>query len=639
VTDNRAVERRGRSRASWALPALVVVTTCTAGVLLVHTHRSEVELQRLLRQRVEQSVLEGRVTWLDEVLTMSALMDARTLDVAWQRRYDQHVAHLDAAIRDLIAMTGDAATPELARSVDEANVALVAVETAAFEATRAGDGERAWALLNSPEYRSWKARYAAGIAEYEARAVAATQRHIAQNTERLADARLALTLTGLALVLAWAAMVQSLRRAHRASRAAAEALRARNDELESLNCALNDVVAERTQALERVAAERRAREDMMASVVHELRTPLSSIVGAADLTRDAQPEDLPGLLETIAAGGRSLAELVNDVLDLAKLERGELRLEAVDLSLPQLMADARAVLQPLAMQKSLHLTATVDPRISANLIGDPLRIRQVLINLGANALKFTERGQVSLSVVRHDVSPTHERLRFCVRDTGVGIAPERQTAVFAPYAQAEDSTARVYGGTGLGLTIVQTLVRAMGGEVTLESELGVGTVFRFDLDLALGDVSASVVGPLEVPTAGHVLVAEDNAVNLAILGGLLRRMGWTYDVAVDGHEAVEKARAGHYDAILLDGQMPRVDGLQAARLIRAAQGSGPKTPLFAVTGSSSPEELRAQAEAGFDAHLTKPITRRALADALGRLVLRARPSPSARGSMLRTTGL
>lgn len=621
------------------MPGLVVLTTGTAAGLLVHTHRSEVELQRLLRQRVEQSVLEGRVTWLDEVLTMSALMDARTLDVSWQRRYDQHVARLDEAIRELIAMTGDSATPELARRVDEANVALVALEAAAFDATRAGDGERAWAVLNSPEYQRLKRIYADGIAEYEARAVAATQQHIETNAARLAQARLALSLTAVALVLAWGAMVWSLRGARQASRAAAAALRVRNEELESLNCALTDVAAERTQALERVAAERRAREDMMASVVHELRTPLSSIVGAADLTRDAQPEELPGLLETIAAGGRSLAELVNDVLDLAKLDRGELRLEVVDLSVSQLMTEARAVLQPLALQKRLHLTATTDPRISPNLLGDPLRIRQVLINLGANALKFTERGQVSLSVVRLDSTATHERLRFRVSDTGIGIAPERRGSVFEPYAQAEGSTARVYGGTGLGLTIVRTLVRAMGAEVTLESEVGVGTVFQFDLELLVGEAQMGESAPLVTPAAGHVLVAEDNAVNLAVLGGLLRRMGWTYDVAMDGQEAVEKARVGHYDAILLDGQMPRLDGVEAARLIRAAEGLGPRRPLFAVTGSSSPEDLRATDEAGFDAHLTKPITRRALAEVLGRVVLRARPSPSARGSTLRPTGL
>ncbi len=377
-----------------------------------------------------------------------------------------------------------------------------------------------------------------------------------------------------------------------------------------------------------------AKSAFLANMSHEIRTPLSVIVGLAHLLhRDITDPVQRRKLEQLCATSEHLMAIINDILDLSRIEAERFELAHDDFSLGSVVTRVTRMLGGRAREKGLTLKTDVAPPLRGLwLHGDALRLAQVLINLCGNGIKFTEKGTVSLSIACVSESAASVTLHFAVADTGCGIAPAEQERLFEPFAQGDESATRQYSGTGLGLTISKQLVALMGGTIRVESQVGAGSIFSFELVLsrATGSARSATAAPATpVPTSfhgRHILFAEDHSQSAQIVLEMLDSLGCKTDLASNGAEAVESARAGAYDLILMDMQMPGMDGLTATRAIRALPGHG-HTPIIALTANAFAEDRQRCLDAGMNAHLGKPVTPSTLAAALGQY-LSGRPVSS-----------
>jgi two-component system, sensor histidine kinase len=373
----------------------------------------------------------------------------------------------------------------------------------------------------------------------------------------------------------------------------------------------------------------RAKSEFLANTSHELRTPLNGIIGMASvLSRTHLSAEQGEMVEVIRTSGATLQTLLSDVLDLAKIEAGQIDLQSEPVSPASLARHvARLFAAPVAA-KGLTLELDLDAGSEAAVLADSVRLTQVLTNLCSNAVKFTEHGRVRLSV-RAAADGPRRRVAFAVADTGIGMGPEARTRVFERFAQADGSITRRFGGTGLGLAISRYLVELMGGRIELESAPGRGSTFYLEFSLPAAAAPALVASspplstPDVVPKAGETLRAllvEDHPVNRQVVQLMLRDLV-ELDVAENGLEAVEAARARDYDVILMDMQMPVMDGITATRLIREGEAGGgrPRARILMLTANALPEHAERSRQAGADTHLAKPITAEALLGALDHL--------------------
>ena len=370
------------------------------------------------------------------------------------------------------------------------------------------------------------------------------------------------------------------------------------------------VNVELRSAKERAEEAARLKSEFLANMSHEIRTPMNGVAGMISLVldRDQDPEAREQLLVAQNAA-QALITILNDILDLSKIEAGKLTIEAIACDLPAMARDCLRMFEFAVRQKPLDLRLVVDPGCPVWVRADPVRLRQVLLNLVGNAVKFTAAGSVMVTLAPQ----AGEVIRFEVRDTGIGIAADKLHEIFDAFTQADGSHTRQFGGTGLGLTITRRLVQLMGGRLWAESEPGQGS--RFVVELALAAATAPEVPDKATPTAAapaagfRVLVAEDNPINQKVVCSMLRRQGWNVTLAVNGVEACRYFLENSYDLVLLDVQMPEMDGLEAARRIRAEEVSrgSTRTPILALTAHASESQREQCLEYGMDSVITKPV--------------------------------
>jgi signal transduction histidine kinase/CheY-like chemotaxis protein len=388
-------------------------------------------------------------------------------------------------------------------------------------------------------------------------------------------------------------------------------------------------LAENAAELERanVAAESavRAKTEFVANISHEIRSPMNALLGATEMLGGTTltPKQAE-YVQMLDRAGNNLLSVINEVLDHAKIEAGRLELESVPFDLAAALDRVASLMSVAASERGLEILSKLVPSVPRRVVGDPARLQRVLINLVSNAIKFTEIGFVAIKVEPANVPGM---LHFSVADTGIGIPRDRQDAIFQKFTQADASTTRRYGGTGLGLSISKHIVELMGGRIWVESEQGAGSTFHFTAMLAAASEPRVEAAPAPARSNGvnghrrlgaRILLADDSASSVALIQAYLAETGCTIEVAVDGEAALERLTGGRYNLVLMDVQMPKLDGHEVTRRFREWERAQarPRTPIVAVTAHAFQEDIDNAIKAGADAQLTKPFRRDSLLEAI-----------------------
>ncbi|MGB7815222.1 MAG: ATP-binding protein [Methylotenera sp.] len=395
-------------------------------------------------------------------------------------------------------------------------------------------------------------------------------------------------------------------------------------------------------AIKKAEFASQAKSQFLSHISHEIRTPLNGIVGASDLLSSTQLSDEQKHLSNIMKNSSELlTQLVNNVLDLSKIESGKMSVQTFDFNLVELITKTVSIFEPQAAKKNIELTYALDPKTPVMLRSDLLHIKQVLINLLANALKFTEQGSVTLRVSSMEEDETYATLRFEVIDTGIGMTQESLKRVFESFTQANETIKYKFGGTGLGTTISKELVELMSGKIGVESELGKGSTFWFEIRMekvALGN-NNETIGSSDVisfkdyarntsKNAYRILVADDNETNRTIISKMLEQVGHKVDLVMNGEQALDMLEVNQYDLMILDCNMPEIGGLDVLKINRALTIGEPQVPAIILSADATIETIQSFNDAGADAYLTKPINANLLLEKINNLTSKSPNKPA-----------
>jgi len=594
-------------RHSWAAPLVAIALTfASAAGLSWAVYRTVWDQAEASHALVRLSLLSGEIARLDEALTASARLSAASGDLTWEARYNADVPRLDTAIHEAMALADSPqAKAALARTATS-NLRLIDLETAGFEAARAGRLDQARALVLGKRYQALKTDYSAGLAEALQVARAAADR----NT-RAAERRLQVLLfVGAGALLAIAALWLVI--LHAETRRV-EALKAWRD-LRDLDRRKTEEGRELAAARDAAESANRAKSEFLANMSHELRTPLNGVLGVAGaLSRTALTPTQREMADLITDSAKTLEAILSDILDLSKIEAGRLSIEEAPFDLAAEVGSICDLMRTRAEERGLAFELRLDPATAGGFVGDALRLKQVIANLLSNALKFTAKGSVRLAVEVTEAAAGEPQVRFSVSDTGIGFDEAAAGRLFDRFAQADGSITRRFGGTGLGLAITQSLVEMMGGTITATSRPGFGSTFTVEVPLCRGCAprqAAAPATPMGDQRGLRILLAEDHVVNQRVVDLILQPHGVDLTIVDDGAQAVAAVESASFDLILMDMQMPVMDGLTAVAAIRRLeQDRGAKrTPIAMLSANAMDEHRKASLACGADVHIAKPFS-------------------------------